>query len=372
MRSRLRLLAVAGLVVLSWLAAAARAQTPFDHKGFALQALQQHIRPLQADFAAKAERLVETVGATCQRHEAADDQNVKDAYRETVLAWSRTEHLRFGPIQDDNRFEKLMYWPDRQRIGERQVTQILNTKDPAVLTSEGLAGKSVAVQGLTALEIVLYGKTAQPLSAETPEAVYGCQYAHALSRHIARIAQEIVAEWADGGHFAKLFLNPGADNPLYKDDNEVTLELLKTYHGGIYNARDIKILPSLGQKRIATRGQFAPKSRPPFELSGLALATFRANVEGVRDFYVNSGLSARLAKTEPGTDALIKGQFDESIDFIRALEPSGLAVFNDPALMNRLLYTREPLGALISDGSPVLTEMAGLGSVLLGLTDDGD
>src|SRR5262245_29297830 len=92
----------------------------FDHEGLAWRALEGHIRPLYADFANRAEALRLSLETACRRREANDGTVLTAAYRETLLAWSRVEHLRFGPIVDGNRFERVVYWPDRKKIGERQ------------------------------------------------------------------------------------------------------------------------------------------------------------------------------------------------------------------------------------------------------------
>jgi predicted lipoprotein len=361
----------AGVIMLAVDASAQTGRNDFDHETFARKALSGHIRPLYADLSARADALGRSLGALCEKRES-NDEAVKQGFGELVLAWSRTEHLHFGPIVDQNRFERMMYWPDRQRIGERQVAQILAARDPAALSRDELVKKSVAVQGLTALETLLYGKGSVALSADSPEARFACGYAGAIADNVAGIARDIVAEWADGGHFAALWLKPGEDNPLYKSGAGTTFEILKAFRSGVYNARDNKLLPSLGLKRIAIRGQLAPKSRPPFEQSGLALATIRSNVEGALDLYLNGGLTERLAAIEPAGAAELRTQIESAISEMRTLEPSGLAVFSQQDLMDRLAHAREPLAFALNDGAAVLAEMAGMGGLILGFSDDGD
>jgi uncharacterized protein len=370
-RSVILILLMAGTVALAAGAATAQsAPRPFDHEGLAKQALEHHIRPLYADLASAADRLRLTVETECRRRHGTGSDAIKTTFRNLVLAWSRTEHLRFGPVVDANRFERVVYWPDRQRIGERQVAQILSKGDSAVLAVEELARKSVAVQGVGALEIVVYGKGGDGLLADTPEARFACAYATAIAGNIGQIAKEIVAEWADSGQLAMLWLKPGEQNPVYKTSTDTTLELLKAFRAGIYNPRDLKLLPSLGLKRIAVRGQLAPKSRPPYELSGLALAAMAANAEGALDLYVNGGLAERLAVAEPQTARLAQSNLESAIKGMRELEPAGLAVFSEQALMDKLALVRDPLAFVLSEGASALAEVAGMGALVLGFTDD--
>jgi uncharacterized protein len=363
----------AGMLILAVSHAAAQDAYGFDHEGLPKQVLEQHIRPLYADLADKADKLRLTLTAACQSRGANDGNAIKTAFRDLVLAWSRTEHLRFGPITDKNRFERVMYWPDRQRIGERQVSQILSKREPTATSASELGKRSVAVQGLTALEVVLYGQGGNTFLSETAEARFACGYATAIATGISAIAKEIVSEWADGASFTALWLEPGEQNPVYKASNDRTIEVLKAYRVGIYNARDMKLLPSLGLKRIALRGQLAPKSRPPFELSGLSLASMSANLEGVLDLYVQGGLAERLAAREPETARLTKVDLESAIEAMRAIEPFGQAAFNDQTVMDRLALVRDPLSFALSEGGLALAEIAGIGALVLGfLDDDGD
>jgi predicted lipoprotein len=366
-------LTVGALVLATGNAATQTARAPFDHDGLARQALELHIRPFYADFASKADMLHRRLDETCRTRAPNGELAIKTAYSDLLLAWSRTEHLRFGPVIDENRFERVTYWPDRQKIGERQVAQILSRGDPGALTAAQLAKKSVAVQGLTALEIVLYGNTGGSLLQDAPGGKFACGYATAIAENIRHIAKEVVSEWADDGRFATWWLRPGEENPVYRTSTDTTVELLKAFRAGIYNARDLKLLPSLGLKRIAARGQLAPKSRPPYELSTLALASMIANTEGAFHLYAKGGFAERLALIEPEGDRLTRSNLVSAIQSMRELEPSGLAVFNEQPLMDKLAHVRDPLAFSLSESARALAEVSGIGAMVLGfMDDDGD
>lgn len=367
----MRSIAVAAVLGCGTLPASAQTAAPaFDHEVLAKHVLERHIRPLYAAFADKAAALRATFEAECGQQRSTGDAAVRAAYRETVLAWTRTEHLRFGPVVDQNRFERVVYWPDRQKIGERQITQMLTRRDGAALEAGELSKKSVAVQGLTALEIVMFGKSGEALLTDAPDARFACAYARAIAANIDAIASEIKQEWGDGSGYAALWLAPGAHNAVYKTHKDTTVEILKAFRAGVYAARDLKLLPSLGLKRVAMRGQLAPKSRPPFELSGLSVAVMSANVEGALDLYTSGGLAQRLAAVEPAAAALTRTSLESAIAGLREMEPLGAAVFNEPAVMDKLAATRDPMGVALSEGAEVLAHMAGLGAIVLGFSDD--
>jgi uncharacterized protein len=365
--------AVGALVLATSDAATQAARASFDHDGLAREALELHIRPLYVDFASKAVKLHHRLDETCRTRAPNSALAIKTAYGDLLLAWSRTEHLRFGPVIDQNRFERIIYWPDRQKIGERQVAQILSRSDSGALTAAQLATKSVAVQGLTALELVLYGNTGGSLLQDTPDGTFACGYATAIADNIRHIAKEIVSDWSDDGRFAAWWLRPGDENPVYRTSYDTTVELLKAFRAGIYNARDLKLLPSLGLKRIAARGQLVPKSRPPYELSTLALASIIANTEGAFHLYAKGGFAERLALIEPEGDRLTRSNLVSALQSMRELEPSGLAVFNEQPLMDKLAQVRDPLAFTLSESARALAEVSGIGAMVLGfMDDDGD
>lgn len=367
-RGPVRVLAiVAATLAFTAAAAAQTGRGGFDHEGLAKQMLERHIRPLYGAFAERSAVLASALALGCKRRDAADGGSIKAAFRDAVLAWSRVEHLHFGPAVEANRAEKIMFWPDRQKIGERQVAQILSKSDASALSPEELGQKSVAVQGLTALEIVLYGKSGETLFAETAEGKFACGYATAIGANVARMAKDIVADWADGGKFAALWLKPGDDNPLYKAANGPTFELLKAYRQGINIPREIKLLPSLGLKRTGPGGPYAPKSRPPFELSGLSLATIVANTESGLHLFDAGGFAERLAASEPEISKQIKADLQSVVASLREVEPAGPAAFNDKAQSDKLAQVREPFVAALLAGGEALAKETGMA---LGFTDD--
>ncbi|MGO7624391.1 imelysin family protein, partial [Rhizobium ruizarguesonis] len=61
-----------------------------------------------------------------------------------------------GAIAVKHVFEHILFYPDRKGVGLKQVQALITKADPNDSTVDAIAGKSVALQGLTALEYVLY------------------------------------------------------------------------------------------------------------------------------------------------------------------------------------------------------------------------
>ena len=171
------------------------------------------------------------------------------ASRELVLAWSRVELIRFGPARDQNRYERLFFWPDPRGRGLQQIQEIIATEDPTATSVETLREKSVAVQGLFALEFVLYGTGSEALvDAANPARSFRCRFGAAIAGAIEKTAEEILADWTKPDGYAALMRDAGPDNPVYRSHGEVVQELIKS-------AREQLQLAARPQARPCHRGR---------------------------------------------------------------------------------------------------------------------
>ena len=79
-----------------------------------------------------------------------------------------------------------LFWPDRKGIALRQVQAILAKQDATATDPATLKTKSVAVQGLGALEYVLFGTGAEALAL--PEGDFRCDYGNAITSAVSDVA----------------------------------------------------------------------------------------------------------------------------------------------------------------------------------------
>jgi len=242
---------------------------------------QNYVQPAMAEFGDSASALRHALHAWCASHGKADMQPVQSAFTRTVKAWGGIEFLRFGPLTQKNRFEKLAFWPDPRGVVQRQVRTLLASKDPAALADGALASRSVAMQGLPALEYVLYDSPGLlKTGASTVFDSYACDYAVAVASNVSSIAGDLKQEWSANSAFGNEFIHPSPANPLYRSQEEVAAEAVKALSTGLEFARNVKLWPSLADS--------AQKSRPrqaAWWRSDLALPTLIANVQGMKAFY---------------------------------------------------------------------------------------
>jgi predicted lipoprotein len=261
-------------------------------------------------------------------------------------------------VRDENRFERIFFWPDRRSIGQRQVRAILRKRDRGAIAPDRLGERSVAVQGLTALEMLLHGNGADQLAGDEPDN-FRCAYALAIVQNLEGIVGAIRQGWQDDGAFVKLWRNPGPDNPTYLFARETTLELVKAFDQALENIRDRRIAPAIGF------GPLRRKHRPVLWRSRLTMPLIHANLEGARDLLMTGGLAeAYMAARENAPEAAgdissIASEFKLMLD-----RTSVLAGEADPFASNgirsRLVAVGFPLKNIRTQAVDRLKQAAGL------------
>lgn len=257
-------------------AAPLAAVTTDQHRQMGIGGVERHIRPGFAALLAAAEAQQGALAGYCAEPGKGQRPPVDLAFRDAVLAFGRIEHLRFGPLVQDGRLERMLFWPDRKGLGARQVEVILTRRDRAATSAAGLAGKSAAVQGLNALELVLYGGD----WSDADEAAFRCAYARAIADSFAGLARQLVADWSERSRYVQLWRQPDESSDVFVDHSEVSRTLFISLLTGIKLIRDFKLAQPLGESLERAR----PKAAA-FWRSGLATEVLAANVEGVRNLF---------------------------------------------------------------------------------------
>ncbi len=270
--------------------ALAQSQRPFDHAALAANALERHIRPGYASLAAAAVKARQSVSKDCNATGAASRKRIEAAYDRLITAWGRIEHIRFGPITAQNRLERIMFWPDRRGIGARQLTRAVTKRDESILDPTTLATKSVALQGLTALEFVLFPRKGWR-AIDASERAYRCRFAGSITANLAAISQQVSDDWANPDGFASHWLRPGTGNPHLVLASETTLALAKAFSEGTERVRDDRIGGPMGLN---------PEQRKTPIVLAASNRTMRlvlANIDGLIDLFEAGGISKALLAT---------------------------------------------------------------------------
>jgi len=266
------------------------------------QAVEDAIKPGFAGFAEAARDMRMAMGGLCDEPSADGLEGARGQFKAVVIAWSRIEAYRFGPLMTDNRSDRILFWPDRKGIALKQVQAILANKDATATDPATLKTKSVAVQGLGALEFVLFGTGAETVA--TPEGDFRCDYGNAIAGAVSDIAAAMSVEWYDDPGITSRMIRPSETDPDYRSNDEVLTELVGVMAHGMEAIRDQRILPFLGRDGEASK----PKSGL-FWRSNMTVPSILANFQGLEWLLVNSDIGAYTPNEQAWISVDAKAEF---------------------------------------------------------------
>jgi predicted lipoprotein len=278
--------------------------------------VEHHVVPRYARLAEAAATLDEAARRLCAMPATMSIDAIRAAFHATADAWHDVEHLRFGPMESRLRAERLVFWPDPRNATGRQLAGLLAGRDPAALTAAGFLRSSAAVQGLPAVERLLFDDGAVvAFSSDSDEARRRCQVLAAITRNVTTITAEVRHEWFAGDlAYARRIATAGPGNATYPAPKEATLDFLKSFHGGLERIARLKLAKPLGASPDTARPTLAEEWR-----SGRALRNVQRNLAALRALYLGesaTGMSdvVRNVAGAPDLDARLRRGLDASID----------------------------------------------------------
>jgi uncharacterized protein len=326
--------------------------------------LAHYIRPGYAEVNATATYFKTAVAALC---ESPSDENLnatRSAFRGAVESWSRMEWLRLGPVMSENRLERILFFPDRKGTGRKQIEAAIASRQDEVTEVATLAAQSVAMQGLGALEFILFGSGSDALAA--PDASHRCAFASAAAENLVALSSEIFAGWQDGAGLVEVFLKPAPGNPLFRTDQEALNLLLAQMIHGLEAIRDTRMNAFLDRENP---GRDRPKSAL-FWRSGMTLPSIRADLEGLEALFNESGIEIVSKDSAPRLADSIRFEFRQAIRTARDLEAPVGDLLADPETREKLLYLDYAIRIIIGH---LDQEFAQAGGLAVGFSfGDGD
>lgn len=275
------------------------------------KAVDDVIRPGYRAMHESASKLTTAMKALCADPSAASLSAAHAAFGDTVKSWSRIEIVQTGPIIEKNRFEHILFYPDRKGVGLKQVQALIAKADEHDTTVEAVAGKSVALMSLTALEYVLYGNGSDVLNSQKQS--FRCRYGAAVAGNIEATAKDIADEWDDPNGVQKSWKNPGKDSEEFMDDKEAVTALLGILVHGAGNVRDQRLETFYKGDPAAARPKMAIYWR-----SGNTWTSLTGNLEGLKTLWQKAGMADLL----PADKRDMAGKIDALLDRLIATAPT--------------------------------------------------
>jgi predicted lipoprotein len=314
--------------------------TEADYARLVRSTVDEYVIPSHRRLADATAELAERVQGMCTEPSAADRDAIDGTFAATLVAWAGVDFLRFGPMAREGRYERFAFWPDPHGTGERQLRQLLARKDPASTEPGALAAQSAAVQGLPALERLLYSGKSALLDDGAPDA-FRCALAGTVTENMATLAREALAGWEGTDGWAALMENPGEGNPVYRTHAEAAREVLKAILTGLEQLRDQRLLPAVG----ATPAE-AKASRAPYHRSGHTLAYLAASSAALQDFAAASGLLELIPGDQEGYASSVRFEFKNLDAALAAAGPDIGTALTDRQKRGKLVYATIVLKSL--------------------------
>ncbi|PVB61166.1 imelysin family protein [Labrenzia sp. 011] len=279
--------------------------------------ISNYIQPAMAEFATTADRLPDAVTSVCSDASPSAVAGFRTAYADTLAAFSRIHFLRLGPLLEDDRLSRLAFLPDPRGIAQRQIRKIYAKKDAGVGAAESLRDKSVAVQGLTALQLIAFDKESEVvLGRADADRDFTCAYALAIARNVAAIADDVAADWEDKDGFQSVLLSGGPQNDRYRSSQEAMESVFNALVTGLIIVRDQDLLPALGASEAKAR-----PNRFPFSRSANSIQYLSGELHGLQDAVTSLELEDMTPSDFHWIFAALDFEFGNAQKLLSELEP---------------------------------------------------
>lgn len=288
----IRSLAVAVLLLAA--TAPALALEDQDYSATVAATAKAEIIPAYQALEQAAEGLRGGLDALCKAPSDATLAEARKQFAAMATAWARIQYISFGPVDQHQRAFRIEYWPDKRNIVGRQLADVLKEQDKAALEPGQFATTTVGVQGLPALDRMLFEKNA--LADVKPDS-FRCGLFAAIGANLATIAHDLVAGWTEGApSFLARLEHPSEEDEVVPSGRDAAARLLNDLLTATIAMRDMKLLAPLGDSPEKAKPQAAE-----FWRSGQSVAMLKANLEGLRALLAaDHGLVALLAAQSDG------------------------------------------------------------------------
>ena len=272
---------IASLIVLMSLCSVTQAKTVNWGNHLQLTATE-YIVPLYQTLTVHSKVLYTALDNTCSRLISANDTQdhikdeplleLQDTMRTLYLSWAKVQHINFGPMSFLKRKERFQYWPDKHHVGSKQLRRFLNNNMP-LPTLEELQQKSVAIQGLPALETLLFSKKNRLTKRQ-------CQLAIVISKNLYNIASNNEQLWTKPpAYFANEFIIEKYKVGVFSSQQEIANILFNSLTTQLSIIEHIKIPDLTRTKKINHRKLEAWKSE-------LSLELIEKNIKSLKQHYL--------------------------------------------------------------------------------------
>ncbi|CAE6904484.1 imelysin family protein [Vibrio sp. B1FLJ16] len=240
-------------------------------------------------FLNQSQKLKQSFSAYCQA-ENRDQTAVKQQWHETMRAWMALQGQERGPARALEQSWNVQFWPDKKNTTGRKMSSLINADHAWI--SEQISTQSVTVQGLGALEWLLYDESSTLATNDLT-----CSTGVSIAQNLQDKAQIIADSWAQ---------NPWKSLKKTEWESE--------YISLLSNQLEYSM------KKLSRPMAKIGHPRPYFSeswRSGTSLANLKANLQSMQALYLANGSGLDSLLREQGKVELadrVARQFELTLD----------------------------------------------------------
>jgi len=279
------------------------------------RAIEKFIRPGYAKFHGDVVMLKTAMDDLCTTPGPTAFAEVREDFAAAVASWSAISIIRIGPIAENDRLARILTWPDPGGSATAEVKAAIAGADKALTDPKSLATRNPALQGLTALEYVLYGDGAKDLRGSGGS--FRCHYGAAIAQNVQTIAEKVQQAWDDPKGFRALWTSPGPQNPIYRDRKEMLAGLVGQFSDAL------RLAHAASPNSPSDGGENNDAGSFPFSLSHNGFQSLAAELDGMRLLFESSKIGSLLKPSDKWIADSVSFEFRNAHDTLATLTKPG-------------------------------------------------
>jgi len=305
------------IVILCCLSACNPQQSKSSEQQFVEKVTSQFILPWHQNFSNASKALLQSSNTFCTNTNDNNFEQTRTHWFAAMSDWQRVQLFHFGPILSDNQRWKIQFWPDSHNLIRKKTDSILEEQQP--ITVERIKGASAVLQGLSAIEYLLFDAQAGQIERFSDQNKQ-CELLIAIAAHTSEVSTNLWVNWAD---YAQDFTAPSDSNGLYPTIDASLSALVDTMLASLEIGKKDKLSTPLGLNNKALRPR--PFLQEAWR-SNYSTQAIIINLQGIESLY-RSGLDRTLSNKPDGL--AISNQINDAFQTINTLNSSLNTSMND-------------------------------------------
>ena len=284
------------------------------------------IQPAHQALAQAVQTLDKDIQTLCTDKTADTLHQARQSWQSAMTAWAAVSTINFGPLDEENLAWRFQFWPDTINLVHRKFKARVNGDNPAI-DSQSLAEASVAIQGLSAMEYLLYDPKPGNLDYYKSQS-HMCPMLQGTSTNLRNNAEKLDSAWHKEFPTRWLSLTFLEEKPDY-----FHFQVEKVFSGMVMAIELIetkKLGVPLGIKDTGDTSGYTNPWQLESWRSGTSLNQILATLTLSRKLYQSSrGFHWYLTQSAQQPDALnqaIRTQFDTAINTAQSIKGSAFTL----------------------------------------------